>query len=263
MNQMMQSQKYTNIRLTLEFDGSAFNGWQVQAQGRTVQGEIEQAIYEVTGERVRVTGCSRTDAGVHAKQFVLNFLTKTKIPADRLHYPLNNKLPKDIRILESAKVPLVFHARKHALAKTYVYRFMNAEIEPAIGRHYISLEKGELDEAAMQAVLPLFLGQHDFKAFMSQGSPVASTLRVIYQLKLERNNNQYTLSVTGNGFLYNMVRIIVGTLFYVGHGTRSYDDVRRALELGNRDLAGKVAQARGLMLERVIYDPADPILRLE
>ncbi|NLB22618.1 MAG: tRNA pseudouridine(38-40) synthase TruA [Clostridium sp.] len=263
MNQTRQTAEFSNIRLILEFDGSAFSGWQVQVKGRTVQGEIERAIYEVTGEKVRVTGCSRTDAGVHAKQFVLNFPTKTKIPAERLRYPLNNKLPADIRILESTKVPLTFHARKHALAKTYVYRFINAEIEPAIGRQYISLEKGELDEAAMQAVLPLFLGRHDFKAFMSQGSPVASTLRVIYQLKLERDNNQYTLSVTGNGFLYNMVRIIVGTLFYVGHGTRTLEDVRRALTLGNRDLAGKVAQARGLMLERVIYDPADPILNLE
>ena len=263
MDQIMQSGEFSNIRLILEFDGSAFNGWQVQAKGRTVQGEIERAIYEVTGEDTRVTGCSRTDAGVHAKQFVLNFPTRTKIPAERLLYPLNNKLPADIRILESAKVPLVFHARKHALAKTYVYRFINAEIEPAIGRQYISLEKGELDEAAMQAVLPLFLGRHDFKAFMSQGSPVASTVRTIYQVTLNRLGNQYTLSVTGNGFLYNMVRIIVGTLFYVGHGTRSYDDVRRALELGERDLAGKVAQGRGLMLERVIYDSADPILNLE
>ena len=263
MNGNMKSGEFSNIRLTLEFDGSGFNGWQVQPKGRTVQGEVERAIEEVTGERVRVTGCSRTDAGVHAKQFVLNFPTKTTIPAERLRHPLNNQLAPDIRILESVKVPLAFHARKHALAKTYVYRFINAETEPAIGRHYMTLEKGELDEAAMQAVLPLFVGQHDFKAFMSQGSPVTSTLRTIYEIRLERKNNCYTFSVTGDGFLYNMVRIIVGTLFYVGHGTRTYEDVRRALELGDRDLAGKVAQARGLMLERVIYEANDPILNLE
>lgn len=246
-----------NIRLTLEFDGAAFNGWQVQLSGRTVQGEIEAAILKVTGETVRVTGCSRTDAGVHARTFVMNFHTRTTIPAERLRHPLNNALPPDIRIRDSRRVPPAFNARRHAVAKTYVYRFLNADTEPAIARDYIALERGTLDETAMRAALPIFVGTHDFRAFMSQGSSVVSTVRTIHSIRLDRTEDLFTLTVTGSGFLYNMVRIIVGTLFYVGHGTRSPEDVRLAIETGDRDRAGKVAPARGLMLDEVIYE-GDP-----
>lgn len=242
-----------NIRLTLEFDGTDFNGWQAQADQRTVQGELERAIKKVTGETVRVTGCSRTDAGVHARSYVLNFYSATKIPSEKLSYPLNDQLPFDIRVLDSRETDLAFHARKHSVRKTYSYCILNQEQRPAIGRQYVHREKGRLDYAAMQEALALFKGTHDFAAFRSTGSSAKTTIRTIYAISLERTENRYCLSVTGDGFLYNMVRIIAGTLLEVGHGTRTPQDVREALATGNRLKAGKVAPAKGLTLEAVEY----------
>lgn len=246
-----------NLILVLEFDGTNFCGWQAQSGQRTIQGEMEVAIAKVTGEQVRVTGCSRTDSGVHARAFVMNFYTASGIPADRFRYPLNAVLPPDIRVKDSREAAPGFHARKHALRKIYSYRFLNADTEPAIGRDYTALEKGTLDEAAMRRVLPLICGTHDFKAFRSEGSSVRSTVRTIHTASLVREGALYTLTVEGDGFLYNMVRILAGTLFYVGHGTRTPEDVARALATGERELAGKVAPAKGLTLERVFYREAD------
>lgn len=251
-----RQQGLRNIRLTLEFDGTDFCGWQAQSVGRTVQGEMERAIEEVTGETVRVTGCSRTDSGVHAREFVMNFYTASTIPAERFKYPLNGILPPDIRVKDSRQANFSFHARKHALRKIYSYRFLNSDTEPAIARQYTALEKGPLDEAAMREVLPLICGTHDFKAFRSEGSSVRSTVRTIYSAALDREGDCYTLTVEGDGFLYNMVRILAGTLFYVGHGTRTPKGVEEALRTGERALAGKVAPARGLTLEKVFYDKA-------
>ena len=242
-----------NIRLTLEFDGTDFNGWQVQADKRTVQGEMERAIKKVTGETLRVNGCSRTDAGVHARGYVMNFYTGSKIPAEKLFYPLNDKLPFDIRVLDSRETDVAFHARKHSVRKTYSYCILNQEQRPAIGRQYVHREKGRLDEVAMQEALSLFKGTHDFVAFRSTGSSAKTTIRTIFAISLDRAGNQFTLSVTGDGFLYNMVRIMVGTLLDVGHGTRTPEDVRQALATGNRLKAGKVAPAKGLTLEEVEY----------
>lgn len=246
-----------NIALVLEFEGTGFNGWQAQDFGRTVQNEMERAILAVTGETVRVTGCSRTDAGVHASCYVMNFRTASAIPPDRIKFPLNNVLPADIRIRESFAVPPEFHARKHARAKTYCYRFINSDTDLAVGRQYVAQEKGELDFAAIGQTLELFRGTHDFRAFRSTGSSVQSTTRTIYDIRLERQDRVFTLTVSGDGFLYNMVRIIAGTLFYVGHGTRTLEEVREALMHGDRLKAGRVAPARGLMLEGVAYDPQD------
>lgn len=245
----------SNIRLTLEFDGTHFCGWQVQTNGRSVQSAMEEAIARVTGETVRVTGCSRTDAGVHARGFVMNFYSATTIPIHRLRYPLNNVLPEDLRVLDSRVVGSAFHARKDARAKTYRYQFLNRDTEPVIGRAYLALEKGPLDEAAMAQALTLFPGTHDFAAFRSLGSSVRSTIRTIHRAELSRDGDLYTLTLEGDGFLYNMVRIIAGTLMEVGHGSRSLQSVRDALTTGNRGLAGKVAPARGLCLESVRYDP--------
>lgn len=246
-----------NIRLTLEFDGTAYQGWQVQAAGRTVQGELEEAVFKVTGERLRVTGCSRTDAGVHARNFTANFYTSSSVPPERFHYPLNNALPEDIRVKGSIETEAAFHSRRSALAKTYVYRFVNGDHSPAIGRQYLTLVKGRLDDRLMQEAVQLFPGTHDFRAFMSLGSSAQTTVRTIYQASLQIEGALYELSLTGDGFLYNMVRIIAGTLIQLGHGSRSLQDVRDALTAGDRLKAGKVAQARGLILEEVFYEEAD------
>lgn len=250
---------FRNIRLTLEFDGTHFNGWQAQEGMRTIQDEMEKAILKVTGERHRVTGCSRTDSGVHAREYVMNFYTVSAMPPVKFRYPLNAVLPEDLKVTDSREADLAFHSRKHALRKTYSYCFVNSDREIAIGRQYIYREKGRLDEAAMQEALELFRGTHDFAAFRSTGSSVKTTTRTIFEISLERAGDTYTLWVTGDGFLYNMVRIIVGTLLYVGHGTRTLEDVRQALLKGDRLKAGKVAPARGLTLEKVEYEGWDSL----
>ena len=242
-----------NIRLTLEFDGTDFYGWQAQTSQRTIQGEMERAIQKVTGESVRVTGCSRTDAGVHARGFIMNFYTSAPIPPEKLRYPLNAVLPPDIRVIDSRAVDTAFHARKQATRKTYSYTMINQEQEPAIGRQYIHREKGKLDLSAMDRCVTLFLGTHDFAAFRSTGSSAKTTTRTIFEVKLEHVGNCHTMTITGDGFLYNMVRIIAGTLLEVGHGSRSVQDVQEALATGDRIKAGKVAPAKGLTLESVEY----------
>ncbi len=247
------TEPFRNIRLTLEFDGTAYQGWQVQAAGLTVQGELEEAILQVTGERLRVTGCSRTDAGVHARNFTANFYTASSIPSDRFHYPLNNVLPPDIRVNKSEETTLAFHSQRSALAKTYTYRFVNGDHSPAIGRQYVALVKGRLDHELMQEAAKLFQGSHDFRAFMSLGSSAKTTVRTIHAAALFKDGPLYELRLTGDGFLYNMVRIIAGTLIQLGHGSRSLQDLKDALAEGDRLKAGKVAQARGLILEDVYY----------
>lgn len=245
---------FQNIRLTLEFDGTEFNGWQTQESGRTVQREMERAIQKLTGESLRVTGCSRTDAGVHARNFIMNFYTATNIPPERLRFPLNAILPQDIRVKDSRAVPWAFHSRKDARAKTYVYRFVNGDTEPAIGRQYLTLVKGRLAEASMQETAALFCGTHDFRAFMSLGSSAKTTVRTVYESSLSRTGCHFEFRVTGDGFLYNMVRIMAGTLMEVGLGSRSTKEVAEALRCGDRLMAGKVAQAKGLILEAVYYE---------
>ena len=253
MRETMSDGPLRNIRLTLEFEGTAYSGWQIQAKGLTIQGELEEAILQVTGESLRVTGCSRTDAGVHACSYTANFYTTSPIPPERLLYPLNNALPQDIRVKASCVTDKAFHSQKSALAKTYVYRFLNSDTSPAIGRQYVAQVKGKLDETAMQSAVPLFEGKHDFKAFMSLGSSQKTTVRTIYQAELKKSGDLYELRLTGNGFLYHMVRIIAGTLIQLGQGSRSFQDVEAALAEGDRLKAGKVAQAKGLILENIYY----------
>ncbi len=242
-----------NIRLKLEFDGTDFNGYQIQDYKRTVQGVIEESLLSLTGEKIRVRGCSRTDSGVHARNYILNFYTDSTIPPEKFLYPINNILPQDIRIKKSEEVPVDFDSRKDARAKIYSYRFLNSKVEPVIGRQYISNEKIPLDIEKMKEAVEYFKGEHDFRAFMSQGSEVKSTVRTIYSAELTEKDNLITITLKGNSFLYNMVRIIAGTLIFIGHGTRSKDDILNALSTGDRSKAGKVAPARGLILESVIY----------
>lgn len=243
-----------NICLTLAFDGTNYAGWQRQEDEVTVQGTLEAALRQLTGEASHVTGSSRTDAGVHARGFVANFYTRSTIPPKRWLYPLNNILPEDIRVLSSCEVEENFHAQRDALAKTYVYRFHNLPYDLVLDRHYVAQEKGPMDDEAMMACAKLFCGEHDFGAFRSTGSSAKTTRRTLFQSSLSKSGDRYTYQVTGNGFLYNMVRILVGTLFYVAHGTRSLEEVTKALEGQDRLLAGKVAPAKGLCLEKVWYD---------
>ncbi len=242
-----------NIKLIIEFDGTDFCGSQVQTRGRTVQGEMEQAIETVTGQQLRIIGCSRTDSGVHGRNYVLNFKCETTIPPDRFLYPLNDVLPPDIRVKASSEAPLDFHSRKDAISKTYSYTFRSGRVEFPLTSRYESLEKLDPSYEKMKEAASGFLGTHDFKAFRSTGSSVQSTVRTIHHIDIQEADGRFILTITGNGFLYNMVRIIAGTLIEIGAGLRSIDDIQGAFQTLERSKAGKVAPAKGLVLESIEY----------
>ncbi len=242
------------IMLTLSYDGTDFCGWQIQPNGRTVQEELERAVFEVTNEKVRVTGSGRTDAGVHAKGQVAHFDTQTEIPAERLYKALNAHLPQDIRVIKSQKASDTFDACRGAKRKTYVYSAYLAETERPLKERYAVRLDENLNVSAMQKACAVFLGEHDFKGFCSSGSSIKTTVRKIYSLTVDFNGEDLIFTVTGNGFLYNMVRIIVGTLVKVGEGKADQTDIEKMLETGERALGGKTLSAKGLCLDSVYYE---------
>lgn len=245
-----------NILLTLEYDGTDWHGWQVQKNAPTIQGALEKALAKITGESIRVTGASRTDAGVHAKGQACNFYTASRIPLDRIPHALNANLPKSIVVRAAAEVDLDFHARYRAIGKRYIYEICNRRIPSALRRHFSYHVPQKLDLTAMQQAAALLQGEHDFKAFQAVGSSVQSTVRHLWQLKIEQQEpSRILICAEGNGFLYNMVRIIVGTLLEVGLGKRLPAEMTAILASRNRDLAGPTVPPHGLCLEEVFYPP--------
>ena len=241
------------FKLIVEYDGTAYCGWQRQINGPSVQQELEEALERLTHEKVCVVGSSRTDAGVHALGLCAHFDSATRIPADKLAFALNTMLPADIRIRESGPAPEGFHARFAACGKVYSYTFFNARHANAIGRHCSAHVPLLLDEEKMHEEAQALLGTHDFAAFAASGSVVKSTVRTIYRAQVRRSGDYVTLTVLGNGFLYNMVRIIAGTLMEVGTGKRESGAIARAIETGDRLALGQTAPAQGLTLQRVLY----------
>lgn len=242
-----------NIRLTIEYDGSNYLGWQRQKSGSTIQNTLEEAIRSLTNEEIEVIGSSRTDAGVHAKGFVANFKTNSRIPAYKYREAINHKLPDDIVILKSEEVEEEFHSRYNARGKTYSYSILNREVPPAIGRNYLYHVKRKLDLEAMKEACKYFIGTHDFAAFKSSGSSVKTTIRTIYELNIEENNDIIKIYVTGDGFLYNMVRIIVGTLIMVGFNKIMPNEIENIIAHKDREKAGICVPSSGLILEKVYY----------
>ena len=241
------------FRLIVEYDGTAYCGWQRQINGPSVQQELEEALARLTGETVSVTGSSRTDAGVHAMGLCAHFDSATRIPADKIAFALNTMLPPDIRIRESSAAPEGFHARYAACGKVYRYSFYNSRHDCAIGRQYAAHVPVELDEKLMHEEAQALVGTHDFAAFAASGSVAKSTVRTIYRVKVTRSGDHVTLDVLGDGFLYNMVRIIAGTLMEIGTGKRAPGAIRAAIETGDRLALGQTAPAKGLTLMRVLY----------
>ncbi len=243
------------VMLTVSYDGTSYCGWQVQPNADTVQERIENAVFKVTGERVRVTGSGRTDSGVHALGQTAHFTVhKDTIPAEKYAKALNAYLPNDIRVLSSQTVCDGFDACRGAKQKTYKYSCYISEIElPLKERYAVRLDKG-LDIEKMKGGAKAFLGSHDFKGFCSTGSSIKTTERTIYALDIEYNGLDLIFSITGNGFLYNMVRIIVGTLIKLGENKCQIEDIEKMLKTGNRELGGKTLPAKGLRLEKVVYD---------
>lgn len=242
-----------NIKVTLEYDGTNYYGWQKQKDRETIQGQVEEAIRDLTGEDVELIGCSRTDSGVHAKGFIANFKIKSSIPSNRFREALNVKLPDDIVVVHSDKVDDDFHARYNAKGKTYEYLILNAEAPTAIMRNFTYHYKYNLNIDHMKEAAKYFVGTHDFIAFRSQGSSVKGSIRTIFDLTVEKDGDYIKISVTGDGFLYNMVRIIVGTLINIGRGKNSPKDIIDIINSKDRTLAGDCVPAKGLVLKKVYY----------
>lgn len=243
-----------NIKLVVEYDGTDWHGWQVQKNAKTVQGELERALGLITKAEVSVTGASRTDAGVHARGQVCNFRTTSRIPEDRWPAAANSCLPPGIAVVAASEVAMDWHARVHAKGKLYSYRISTREAPLALDRRFALHYPHALDASAMQAAALCLVGEHDFAAFQATGSSVKDTVRTIHQLQLVADRHDLLITVSGNGFLYNMVRIMVGTLLLVGNGKLPVGAMQQVLASGDRSQAGPTAPAHGLCLEQVFYD---------
>ena len=242
------------ILLTVSYDGTAYVGWQYQDNGPSIQQALETALEKALGRFTRVTGASRTDAGVHALGQRAHFDVCSSIPPEKYPFVLNRYLPEDIRVTETLRVADDFHARFMAAGKLYTYRIHNARHASAIFRHCTAHVPVTLDVEAMRACGQALLGVHDFAAFAAAGGQAKTTVRTIDFFDIARDGEEITLRVHGNGFLYNMVRIIAGTLIDVGHGKLDTGCMARAIESKNRLDLGVTAPACGLELTRVEYD---------
>ena len=242
-----------NIKLTIEYDGTNFSGWQVQKDKRTIEQEIETALAKILKEEVKVIGSGRTDAGVHAMGQVANFTTDKSMKPEELLYALNTLLPFDIVVINVEDVEEDFNARITSKAKHYRYVINNSKFPSALNANREYHFKYFLDVESMQLAANDLKGKHDFKAFMSSGSTVKDTVREIYDISVNRLGSRVVIDVIGNGFLYNMVRIIVGTLLDVGSGRSDICVIKNMIEIGDRNLGGRTVGPEGLYLVEVRY----------
>ena len=241
------------ILLTISYDGTAYHGWQVQPNSITVQEVLQTALCKLLGKNVGVTGCSRTDANVHAREFCCHFDCDDNIPDSAFLRGLNSILPNDISVKSCKTVNKDFHARYDAYGKTYVYRILNTNVKDSfLSRYTWNIEK-KLDIEKMNSFCQKIIGTHDFYAFSSSGRTVEDTVRTVKECFVKRDGDIVSLQITANGFLYNMVRIIVGTAVDVSFGRIKIEDVEEIFSSKNRNLAGITAPPQGLFLEKVIY----------
>lgn len=236
------------IMLTVAYDGTAYNGWQVQPNGITIEGELNRALKELLGEDISVIGASRTDAGVHALCNMAVFDTESRILPEKIAPALNARLPEDIRVQRSVEVAPDFHPRRCNTKKTYEYRIYMGKYENPIGRQYAHFVYVPLDVEKMEKAAGYLVGEHDFKSFCVAKAQVLTTVRTLYGIEIKKEGNYLTIRVSGSGFLFNMVRIIAGTLLEVGKGKLAPEQVKEILEAKDRQAAGPTAPARGLTL---------------
>ena len=241
------------IRLRVAYDGTNYSGWQIQPNAPTIEKKLDEAIYALTGENVHVTGASRTDAGVHALGNVAVFDTASSIPADKFTYALNRYLPEDIIIQQSDEVESDFHPRHCDTRKTYCYSILNTEFGLPKKRNYTWNVPGNIDISKMQEAAEYLVGEHDFKSFCAVNAQVKTTVRTIYACSVTKADDIITIRVTGNGFLYNMVRIIAGTLIQVGGGQIEPEQMEQILAARDREAAGPTAPAHGLTMMGIEY----------
>lgn len=243
-----------NIKVLVEYDGTNYHGFQRQNDRLpTIQQSLEETLEQLTKHPVNILGAGRTDAGVHARGQVINFRTDCSIPVDRLPLAMNHLLPKDIVVLAAEEAEESFHSQYRAKRKIYRYHIYNSRIPSAFDRLYSHFVPQKLNLDNMKEAAAYIVGEHDFSAFKSAGAKTRTSIRTIYRLDIDHNPPHIYLTIEGNGFLYNMVRIITGTLLYVGKGKLTPDDVRRFVETGKREEAGPTAPPKGLCLMKVIY----------
>jgi tRNA pseudouridine38-40 synthase len=244
-----------HIALLTEYDGSAFHGWQFQDNARSVQKTIQDTWFILTGENVNLISSSRTDAGVSASAHVSNFTTCCSIPAERVPLAFNSLLPPEVTVRAASDVQAGFNSRIDPIAKRYVYRYWQHPVRPTLHRNLMAHVPKPLDIGLMRKALPFLIGRHDFKSMMDQGSVIRKTEKNILNLELIEQHPLLTLVVEGDGFLYHMVRILAGTLLYVGQGKINPYDLPEILIAGDRKRTGKTMPPEGLCLDWVYYDP--------
>ncbi|MCI9566141.1 MAG: tRNA pseudouridine(38-40) synthase TruA [Eubacterium sp.] len=242
------------VRLIISYDGTNYCGWQIQINGITVEEVINRELSSLLGEDVAVIGASRTDSGVHAVGNVAVFDTETKIPAEKISFALNQRLPDDIRIQKSEEVSEDFHPRYCDSTKTYEYKILNRKFPDPLNRLYTHFVYMPLDVQKMKEAAEYIVGEHDFASFCSSGSQVKTTTRTVYNLDITKDDDIIKIKISGNGFLYNMVRIIVGTLLKVGLGIYPPEHVKEIIEAKDRYTAGPKAPAKGLTLVGIEYE---------
>ncbi len=243
-----------NIALFLTYEGTAYHGWQVQKRDISVGQTMEEAAAKIVGHPVKMTGCGRTDAGVHAKCYVANFRTTSRIPVDRLPYAMNTHLPEDIVVTNAMEVHEDFNAIGSCIKKEYTYLIYNSRIRDPFYVNRAWFYPKHLDEKIMQQAASQFVGTHDFAAVRSVGTDVKSTVRTVYYYDVEREGDLIRLRVCANGFLYNMARAMAGTVVYAAEGKIKPEEIGVLLESGNRTAAGPTVPPGGLYMTKIWYD---------
>ena len=246
-----------NIALVLKYIGTAYHGWQVQKNDISVGQTMERAAQKIVGHPVHMTGCGRTDAGVHANIYVANFRTDARIPAERLPYAMNTHLPDDIAVVSAMDVPEGFNAIGSCVRKEYTYIIHNSHIRDPFYVNRAWLYPKHLDEAVMRRAAAQFVGEHDFAAVRSVGTDVKSTVRHVYYYDVERRGEMIYLRVCAHGFLYNMARAMAGTLVWAAEGKIAPEDIPGILERGDRTAAGPTVPPGGLYMTKLWYDDGE------
>ena len=242
-----------NLKVIMAYKGTAYHGYQRQDNAVTIQETVEKCVSKVLNTPTEITGCSRTDTGVHANQYCFSVKTEREIPVRNFVRGINGYLPSDISLLSCEEVPEDFHARFSCKGKEYVYLIHNSECRNPFAEDLQYHYRRQMDIELMRRAAAYFVGTHDFSSFCSQASEKANTVRTVHELRIDKNGDLVTVTISGDGFLYNMVRIIVGTLLWVNEGKIKPEDIPEIMKKSDRTCAGKTAQAHGLYLNRVFY----------
>ncbi len=243
-----------NLKLIIQYDGTNYHGWQIQENAVTIQETVENAIKKLTGVRPKLSGCGRTDTGVHAENYVCSFKTESTISCDRFPYAINRFLPDDIVCIGAEEMPSDFDAHKSAVGKTYTYKILNSQYPNVFFNNRAWHYRYELDIEKMKKAAKSFLGTHDFIGFAAAGFTVKTTVRTIHNVEIIKEGDLVMIKITGDGFLYNMVRIIAGTLVFAGNGKINWEDMSDIIDSCDRKRAGITAPACGLYLSEVYYN---------